>query len=298
MQRTTQQLSMSPSSAAGPSASPIAWRAAARGMRALVLERDRRAPGTSRHAAGMLAPVAEVGARRGAAARARPGQRRAVSRVRGRAEHDSGMTVGYTRCGTLLVARDADEAEALERELALRDALRPRVRAAARRARRAASSPRWRRRCAWRWTSPATMRSTLGPLVSALAAASARRGGELRSGAAVGVDRRRRRAARRRWSARRRLAGPRPARWSIAAGAWSASLDGVPPGARVPLRPVKGQILRLHDPDGPGLLTRVIRMGAVLHRAARRRPLRDRRDLRGARLRHDGHRRRGVRAAA
>ncbi len=29
----------------------------------------------------------------------------------------------------------------------------------------------------------------------------------------------------------------------------------------MPLRPVKGQILRLHDPAGPGLLTRVIRMG-------------------------------------
>ncbi len=28
--------------------------------------------------------------------------------------------MGYTRCGTLLVARDADEAEALEREFELR----------------------------------------------------------------------------------------------------------------------------------------------------------------------------------
>jgi glycine oxidase len=27
------------------------------------------------------------------------------------------------------------------------------------------------------------------------------------------------------------------------------------------LRPVKGQIMRLHDPDGPGLLERVVRMG-------------------------------------
>src|SRR6201999_1733544 len=30
----------------------------------------------------------------------------------------------------------------------------------------------------------------------------------------------------------------------------------------VPLRPVKGQIMRLHDPAGPGLLQRVIRMGS------------------------------------
>ena len=46
----------------------------------------------------------------------------------------------------------------------------------------------------------------------------------------------------------------------IAAGPWSSSLDGIPAGARVPIHPIKGQILRLHDPSGPGLLTRVLRM--------------------------------------
>jgi len=38
-------------------------------------------------------------------------------------------------------------------------------------------------------------------------------------------------------------------------------LRGLPADQLVALRPVKGQILRLHDPAGPGLLTRVIRMG-------------------------------------
>ena len=33
-----------------------------------------------------------------------------------------------------------------------------------------------------------------------------------------------------------------------------------PPARAIPVRPVKGQILRLHDPAGPGLLTRVLRM--------------------------------------
>ena len=46
----------------------------------------------------------------------------------------------------------------------------------------------------------------------------------------------------------------------IAAGVWSDSIEGIPADARVPIRPVKGQILRLHDPAGPGLLTRVLRM--------------------------------------
>jgi glycine oxidase len=45
----------------------------------------------------------------------------------------------------------------------------------------------------------------------------------------------------------------------IAAGAWSALLDGIPVDARVPVHPVKGQILRLRDPAGPGLLERVVR---------------------------------------
>jgi glycine oxidase len=46
----------------------------------------------------------------------------------------------------------------------------------------------------------------------------------------------------------------------IAAGPWADALRGIPEAARVPIHPVKGQILRLHDPAGPGLLTRVLRM--------------------------------------
>jgi glycine oxidase len=46
----------------------------------------------------------------------------------------------------------------------------------------------------------------------------------------------------------------------VAAGPWSAQLPGLPGHARIPIRPVKGQILRLRDLGGPGLLTRVLRM--------------------------------------
>ena len=46
----------------------------------------------------------------------------------------------------------------------------------------------------------------------------------------------------------------------VAAGAWTEAIGGLPPSPRVPIHPVKGQILRLHDPAGPGLLTRVLRM--------------------------------------
>jgi glycine oxidase len=44
----------------------------------------------------------------------------------------------------------------------------------------------------------------------------------------------------------------------LAAGAWTPGLEGLG-GALVPVRPVKGQIMRLRDPVGAGLLGRVIR---------------------------------------
>jgi glycine oxidase len=48
----------------------------------------------------------------------------------------------------------------------------------------------------------------------------------------------------------------RAARVVVAAGAWSGAIGGLP---RIPLRPVKGQILRLRDPAGPGLTERIVR---------------------------------------
>ncbi len=45
----------------------------------------------------------------------------------------------------------------------------------------------------------------------------------------------------------------------LATGPWSGALEGLPPGAGVPVRPVKGQIMRLRDPAGAGLVERVIR---------------------------------------
>jgi glycine oxidase len=42
----------------------------------------------------------------------------------------------------------------------------------------------------------------------------------------------------------------------VASGAWSGAIGGLP---EIPLRPVKGQILRLRDPHGPGLLERIVR---------------------------------------
>ncbi len=45
----------------------------------------------------------------------------------------------------------------------------------------------------------------------------------------------------------------------LAMGPWAEQIEGLAEEARVPVRPVKGQILRLRDPAGPGLLDRVVR---------------------------------------
>ena len=99
----------------------IAWRASARGMRALVLEAGALAHGASRHAAGLIGPVAEVAP--GEEPLLELGLRSAAlypGFVAALSEDAAGAEIGYTRCGTLMVARDRDEAEALERERALR----------------------------------------------------------------------------------------------------------------------------------------------------------------------------------
>jgi glycine oxidase len=76
--------------------------------------------GASHVAAGMLAPVTEADAGERAllefglrSARAWPG-------FAAELRDATGMDVGLRRCGTLVVARDRDEAEALERERELR----------------------------------------------------------------------------------------------------------------------------------------------------------------------------------
>jgi glycine oxidase len=237
----------------------VAWRAQARGLNVVVLERDRAGAGTSHVAAGMLAPIAEV----------TPGEEpllelglrsvRAYPRFLAELAQAAGVDgIGYTPCGTLLVARDADEAEALERELALRIRFGlavERLRPSEARRREPGLAP------ALRLALDVPDDHAIDPrtLTAALAAAVRRAGGDVREGVPVsGVE-----------LDGDTVRGVRLQDGSvvaaeqvvIAAGVWSTQLEGIPDGARVPVRPVKGQIMRLHDPAGPGLLMRVIRMG-------------------------------------
>ncbi len=237
----------------------IAWRASVRGLRVAVLDRGDAGRGTSHVAAGMLAPVAEAapseepllafGLR---SAQAYPGFAADLARAAGVAD------VGYTPCGTMLVARDGDEAQALEREFELRRRFGLRVerlRPSEARRREPGLAP------ALRLALDVPDDHAIDPrtMLTALAAAVTRAGGELQQRTRVtAVDLSGGRATGVALADGSRLHAQAVV---IAAGAWSDELEGIPANARIPVRPIKGQILRLHDPAGPGLLHRVVRMG-------------------------------------
>ena len=224
----------------------VAWRAAARGLDVVLVERGDLGRGASHVAAGMLAPVAE----------ADPGEREllelglaAAARWPGFAEElgaAAGRDVGLREQGTLLVARDRDEAEALEREVVLRESFGLAVE-------RLLPSDARRREPALATTVRAAALfgadHAVDPrrVANALQIACARAGVEFRIAAEVtavvpgeGVE-----------------VDPGgfvgAAEVVVATGAWSDGLPGVP---SVPVRPVKGQTVRL---TGPPLLERTVR---------------------------------------
>jgi glycine oxidase len=212
-----------------------AWRARQRGLEVVVLDRGELGAGTSRAAAGMLAPVAEADAQERAllvhnleSARRWPAFAAELADV-------TGLEVGYRACGSLLLARDRDEAEHVERERALRERMGlavERLLGSEARRREPALVPSLRLALAL----PDDHAVEPVRLVAALVEACSRAGVHLHPHTAV-----------------EDLAALDAERVVVAAGAWSGSLGAVP------VRPVKGQALRLRDPSGPGLCDHVLR---------------------------------------
>ncbi len=247
----------------------VAWRARLRGLSVTVLERgaigEECASGV---AAGMLAPVAEVEFGEAGRRVLDLGLRSARMWPEFAAElsREAGVEVGLRQSGTLVIARDADEARALERQLALRRSLglrATRLRASAVRELEPALAP------TVRLALEAPDDHSVDPR---LVLAALRRAGELAGvqlrehtpvarveveGSTTGAleDRSERVTGVVLADGERVSAG----QVVLAAGAWSGELAGLPAYARVAVRPVKGQILRLRDPAGPGLLERVVR---------------------------------------
>ena len=221
----------------------VAWRARQRGLEVLLVDRGDLGAGASRAAAGMLAPVAEADAQeRDLLVHNLESARRWPSFAAELADV-TGVEVGYRACGSLLLARDRDEAEHVERERALRERLGLRVE-------RILGSEARRREPA---LAPSLRLALALPddhavepirVTAALIEACSRAGVQLRAGTPV-TD----------------VAALPADRVVIAAGAWSgeALAAGAPGARRMPVRPVKGQALRLRDPSGPGLCDRVLR---------------------------------------
>ncbi|HEV2997724.1 MAG TPA: FAD-dependent oxidoreductase [Solirubrobacteraceae bacterium] len=258
----------------------VAWRAAQGGLSVTVLERGELGEGASSVAAGMLAPVAEVEFGEAGRRLLDLGLRSAALWPAFAAELEEAAETGVQlrAGGTLLLARDEDEARELERQIALRESLglrALRLRASAAREFEPALAP------TLRLALHAPDDHSVDPrlLLAALRRACERAGVDIREhtpvagvvlepggarggdrGGAPAGDRGGYRGGARVTGVRLRDGRSLPAGHTVlAAGAWTAELDGLPEHARVPVRPVKGQLLRLRDPAGPGLLRRVVR---------------------------------------
>lgn len=93
----------------------IAWRLGQRGLKVKVFERGEAGRGTSWHAAGMLAPSAEIGFEELDLYRLGRESLRRWSGFARELHRDTGLAVGYNDTGTLVVAVRRDDVQALRR---------------------------------------------------------------------------------------------------------------------------------------------------------------------------------------
>jgi glycine oxidase len=232
-----------------------AWRAASRGLRVRVLERQRVGAGASGVAAGMLAPVGEASWGEAALLELGLASARAWPGFAAELERESGLQVGYRPSGALHVALDRDESAVLRRRFELMDSL--------------GLTAEWLRSAEARALEPglapacsaaisATDEAAVDPreLIAALTVAVEAAGGEiledadvvepiLEGPALVGV---------------RTAAGDehRAGAVVLAAGCWSGALGWLPATARPPVRAVKGQIITLTGPASEPVCERIV----------------------------------------
>jgi glycine oxidase len=231
----------------GPIGLACAWRAAQRGLRVAVV--DAGEPGAWEVAAGMLAPASEAtfgeDALSALGVRAAAGFEAFCAELAEASGEDPALRAG----GTLAVARDRDEAEALERLLAYRQGLGlavERLRPSQARRLEPALAPTVRMAL----DMPGDHSVDPRRMVAALRAALERAGVALHAGRVHGVlaD-----GGRVHGLALDDGSELRADQVVIAAGVGAGALAGIP------VRPVKGQVLRLRDPRGAGLIARTIR---------------------------------------
>jgi glycine oxidase len=231
-----------------------AWRAARRGARVCVLERDRPAAGASGVAAGMLAPVGEASWGEEQLLGLNLESLRRWPDFAEELEREAEMEIGFAADGALHVALDRDEAEDLRRRFDLH--------------RRLGLDSEWLPGRACRALEPGLATAVRGGahvpgeasvdprrVVAALLAALERGGVSVHSGAEVGA------------------AEPRADYWHaetgdgrsfessalvLSAGCWSGQAAWMPTEARPPVRPVKGEILTLRGSAAEPVCDRIV----------------------------------------
>ena len=253
----------------------VAWRLAQRGLSVTVVDDDP-AGGASRAAAGMLAPVTEAHFGEEAITALNLESARRWPAFAAEVEEASGTSVGYRSEGTLQVAFDDDDLAVLTELRAYQERLGlagQRLRGRECRALEPLLSPLIRGGIFVESDHQVETRA----LTAALLVAAGRAGIQLVRGRAArldvdgdGADGLERRAVGVTLESGHRVVAPVTV---LAAGCWSAGLPGLPPEVRPPVRPVKGQILRLRpaDPTAPRMscTVRGIRRGRSIYAVPR-----------------------------
>jgi glycine oxidase len=194
----------------------------------------------------MLAPVTELHHGEEALLQLNLASARLYGDFAAELEQTTGDRVGYRRCGTLLAARDRDDNAALEElyRFQLRLGLPvQRLRSAECRRAEPALGAGVRGGILVEGDHQIDNRALLAALEKACIQSGVRFARERAASIEVEGDR----------VSGVSLAGGASVaceRAVVAAGAWSASLDGIPEGSRPPLRPVKGQLLHLRTSPG------------------------------------------------
>lgn len=232
-----------------------AWKAATRGLSVTLVD-PAPAQATSRVAAGMLAPVSELHYGEERLLELNIASARRYPAFVAELEEAAGRAVGYRRCGTLIVAADAGDRDQLlelcdyQRSFGLESGW---LSSRDCREEEPFLSPRVQGGILAADDHQVDTRHLLGALLAATITAGVRvlhqRAERIivsRSGRAEGAVIE---------SGGRLLAD----RTVLAAGCWSGTLSGIPSHAACPVRPVKGQILRLKGPSDKEYLRHTVR---------------------------------------
>jgi glycine oxidase len=239
----------------------VAWRSAQQGLRVIIADPDP-GQGATHAAAGMLTPIAEAAYAEREIFQLGSESLRRYPAFAAEVAAASGLPTGFRQCGTLQVAYDSDDLAALAETRQLQESFGVGVQQLTARECRAAEpmlDPSVRGGLLVADDGSVDPRLLAAALVRAAEAAGARlvrqRVTEVlrTAGRATGV----------------RLADHSvvTAGWTVLAAGWqSADLPGVPSSLAPPVRPVKGQIIRLRNTAAmsaagipPGLLRRTVR---------------------------------------